>query len=148
MRLSFLFIGLISLSCLAQEKFEINKATSALEKFYTEYSREFANVPSRQNVMDSLVETFCSQRLSNEIKHRKENGMDYDLFLQGQDWDSKWTETILIRQDAHKRNVFVVSFYVWCASMKRCWSNIRVQVIFVKGRYLIDGVIEEPEKEK
>jgi len=144
----FLFIGLISLSCLAQEKFEIKKATSTLERFYTEYSREFTNIPSRQDVRDSLITVFCSSRLVNEIYQRREKGMDYDLFLQGQDWDMKWTETILIKQEQERKDIFVVSFYVWCANLQKCWLHIHLRVILVKGRYLIDDVIEAPPNEK
>ena len=79
------------------------------------------------------------------MKHTQEkldeSFVDWDIFIQAQDWDSECLKTLGVGKDTKLEGVYVVTYIF---SGDHSLVTVKLRVKKEKEKYRIDGVIDKP----
>ena len=143
--LCFLLCTVMHGLCFAQNLPE-EKAISTLKSFYTEYITHVAKPPSRDYVQgkNKIQQKYCTQKLLNHVDSlRVYHDLDFDPFLQAQDYSLNWIETMVIKKEPTGENIYNV--YRW-GSFDEKYEVIKVSVVEEEGEYKIDALLNIYER--
>jgi hypothetical protein len=108
---------------------------STLNEFYLSYIKELSSdFPDMDRLM-VLKKKFCSSRLLNKLENQD---LDYDPFLNSQDADQKWAESIEISR-GYSDYQYNVSYFDSFSSQR---IVIRLEIVLERNQFKIDSIIE------
>lgn len=115
-----------------------------LKNFYTSYINETSKSPSNPEKEDSIRKKFCT---TNMMKVYDLPDLDYDPIVQAQMVLKECAETLTIRKDKDRENIYYVS-YNWPLNDKE-QITIKVKIVKENEDYKIDYVfLDYPSKQK
>jgi len=108
---------------------------SMLKDFYTAYIIENAKMPTDYEKINSMKKNYCTANLLNKIEKEE---FDYDPFLNAQDSNIEWLNTLTVKKDIKNDNLYKVSY-------KDTFSGtqvlIKLIVIKEKESYKINAIL-------
>ncbi|MDR0468098.1 MAG: YbjP/YqhG family protein, partial [Campylobacteraceae bacterium] len=111
-----------------------NSAVKMLREFYTQYITQNAKVDGYDhNVIIAIQNSYLSKDL---LKKLKEAELDYLPFLNAQDCELDWLETLEIVPQNNDGNSYKVCFY-YQDNLRKC---ITLFLVENNGKYLIDDL--------
>jgi Protein of unknown function (DUF3828) len=159
-----LFILIINQSCFQKkdDSIIVTKDLSSIEKiqqndlliintikeFYISYISEKSKNELNQNSINEIKQKYITNKLLLNIDKRMEDGsLDWDPFVNAQDFYDGWIKTLKIKSDESKKNLYVVSYFDGNKDVK-----IYLGIIKEKNQYKIDfiedQIIETTKQEK
>ena len=137
----FFTMGIILLGMLnckntpAQNEYSEEQIVNMLKNFYTGYITENSKIPENKEKLDSIKNEYCTTKLLNYIqKQFLERVIDYDPFLNAQMIDTRMLETLTIKKDSVKNNLYYVSYTYGGL------NTIKLTVVKEKDCYKIDHI--------
>ena len=119
----------------AQSKSEEVKAIKTLNDFYKEYCFTFCGtMPTNPARLKLLRKKYFTKRLFMKFKNNIE--MDSDPLMIVQDCELDWCNSLKIRKDKHKSNLYIVNF-----SDSSVVETIKLIVKKEKGEHKIYSII-------
>lgn len=115
-----------------------NKGVEFLKEFYMKF---YSNYKNEKN-----IENFVSARFLNRMDSlRAEENLilDYDPFIQAQDWDSSVLIKSLMVKPLKNKNEYRASFLLFNGKEQNRTSIDFVLIEDDKGKYLIDGILND-----
>jgi hypothetical protein len=151
-----LVISQISFGCQAaakQPEFSERKIISTLKEFYTEYISELGKRESDYAKVLEISQKHCTKRLCDELgKYSEIMVIDYDPFLNAQDFTDNFLKTLEIKKDSIRNDIYHISYF-W-NGYNEGYRYIELYIVKEGNSYKIDNVgsiiplIENYEKEK
>nr|WP_315174473.1 DUF3828 domain-containing protein [uncultured Flavobacterium sp.] len=120
---------------LAEKNSYDKQIVEMLKKFYNEYLIEVEKMPLNQRKVNLIKQKFCTSKLLSKIDLLE---LDYDPFVNAQDFDSEVLKTIKFTKDSKNLNVYKAC-YVYSFNKKNIC--IKLQIIKVNGNFKIDDII-------
>lgn len=111
-------------------------ARVALQEFYHSYITEGAKSGSNASVLDAIQEKYVTKDLLSELQHAFSEGeLDYDPFINAQDFSLDWLATLKITKDEALPDAYHVSYAN--AYEKDGKTHIKLSVVNEAGQYKI-----------
>lgn len=116
---------------------------SVLRLFYKDYFAALdkngnTNIVLKQYLSASFYKTLLD--LKSVQKKLNEPLVDWDIFIQAQDWDSKCLKTLNIKRDRKAQNVYVVTYLF---PGDNSLVTVKLNVKKERGMNKIDGIIDK-----
>jgi hypothetical protein len=112
------------------------QAIQQLKQFYTAYILCCDSPDGNEEIQTSIRNKY----LTKSLLHKLENSdLDYDPLIQAQDCDRSWIETIEIKPDTERQNVYTVSYTSTFDNEK----TIKLLLANDNGNYLIDDILSD-----
>lgn len=81
-----------------------------LQNFYRDYIAE-NDKRTNEAAINSIKERYITAELLDKIGRMFQDGtLDYDPFVNAQDYDSKWPETLQIEKCSQSENTYIIHF--------------------------------------
>ncbi|MDR1403547.1 MAG: YbjP/YqhG family protein [Tannerellaceae bacterium] len=113
------------------------KAVRLLKEFYTAYISCCDSPDGDWETLRSIRNKYLTKSLQDKLEHPD---LDYDPIIQAQDCDKSWIETLEIKPDAERQNVYDVYYAPALNQKKIC---IRLLLANDNGNYLIADVLND-----
>lgn len=110
------------------------KATDAIKDFYGAYIRENSKEPGDMKAVESIKKKHCTSSLLQKLSGEE---LDADPFLDAQDVDANWVNTMEVLPEGSAENVYGVCFLLTPGESKHC---VRVAMKQEGGEWKIDDV--------
>ena len=108
--------------------------TDFLIEFYKSYLIACDNFKTSHEQLKLLKSKNCTERL---LSYLDNNQLDYDPFLDAQDCDMKWLESLNVKPLNKTDNVFVMSYNTgWQDKVVK----LKLTILKSDGHYKIDGL--------
>lgn len=150
-----LFIVIINISCfqkkddpvLVTKDLSITKKNqqkdslivNTIKEFYISYISEKSKNELNQNSINEIKQKYVTNKLLLNIEKRMEDGsLDWDPFVNAQDFYDGWIKTLKITSDESKKNQYVVSYFDGNKDVK-----IYLGIIKVNNQYKIDFIYDQ-----
>ena len=120
---------------------EEEKIILTLKKFYTEYITSWS-MPSRESIEEGerILQKYVTQNLLDYLDSLTAHGyLSSCPFIQAQDYDLSWIETMIIKKEPSGENIY--SFSRWSGYYKR-YITIKMTVVQENDSYKIDSLID------
>ena len=121
---------------IAEKNSSDKQIVEMLKKFYNEYLIEIERMPLNQRKMNLIKQKFCTSKLLKKIDLLE---LDYDPFVNAQDFDSEVLKTIKFTKDSKNLNIYKAC-YVYSFNKKNIC--IKLRIIKVNGNFKIDDIID------
>ena len=128
---------------------QVSKKTveQTLKEFYTQYITECDKTPTNFDTIEKIKENFLTKALIQKLQMAE---LDYDPFLNAQDCDKSWIETIEIKPVTETENIYKVCYR--SSDFRGEHTNcITLSLVKINGKYLIndiEGLSSENEQKK
>ena len=135
--LAALMFSLISLGCKNNKDsnaFSEDQILTMLNNFYTEYITVNSKFPVDYDKVSTLKNEFCTARLIHDLENQ---GYDYDPFLNAQDSDTSWLNSLEILKDPVSKDLYVVSY---TDSFTKKKVIVKLIVVKIKDEYKIYSI--------
>lgn len=115
-----------------------------LTAFYTQYITETSNPHWNQSKRDSIIRTYCTERITRIVHTGNPDVLDYDLFLNAQDCDINWLNTLAIVPET-AGSAYRISYEYTDYKGDIITNTIRLQVTKENDRYKISKALDFDE---
>jgi hypothetical protein len=116
-----------------------NEETKFIEGFYKSYITELSKEDTKSSREDTVLNKYCTTRLITFLEKQYEEGeLDWNPFLNAQDFDLGTINTIKINKEKSKYNLYSVS-YVWPGTGETV-DKIKLILVSEGNSYKIDYV--------
>ncbi len=135
-----MFVFLFSNITYSQEKQKVNNSSDKeivqmLKNFYKEYVSESDKMPMNEKKINLIKKRYCTSNLLNKIELLE---LDYDPFVDAQDFNSTLLKTIEFTKDKKNNNNYKAC-YVWDFNKKIICVKLSIKK--VNKTYKIDDII-------
>ena len=117
-----------------QNRNDEKEVLKLLNEFYHKYITENSKVPLDEVRINSIKAKYCTSRLINRIKNQR---LDYDPFLNAQDCDITWLETLVVNKGI-TQNQYIVSYK---DNFTKNDVIIKLNVVKQGGSFKIDSIL-------
>lgn len=107
-----------------------------LKKFYNEYLTEIDKMPLNQKKINLVKQKFCTSKLLKKIDLLE---LDYDPFVNAQDFDSEVLKTIKFTKDSKSLNIYKAC-YIYSFNKKNIC--IKLRIIKTNNNFKIDDILD------
>lgn len=111
---------------------DTDKATAAIKEFYAAYIAEMSKMPPNQGQVEALKQKHCTAHFLNVLKDAE---LEEDPFLNAQDVDETWAETLEVTAKAD--DLYSVCYVMGFDNSKHC---VEVAAVDADGQWKIDNV--------
>jgi hypothetical protein len=120
---------------LVASSFKSDTAEQTLKEFYTQYITAFSELSDLANIKEKF--------LTEELRKRLDIAeLDYDPFLNAQDFNKEWLKNLEIKSVAKTKNVYQICYH-YTDFMGEQTTCIKLSLVKIKGKYLINNIINE-----
>lgn len=105
-----------------------------LKQFYTSYISEHLKDDVDDQKVNSLKKKYVTEKFLYTLK---EAGLDYDPFVNAQDYDENWLKSLRVEEDASSANLYRVFLLNGFTGETYC---ITLQIVKEKGEYKISNI--------
>ena len=122
-----------------EDVFDNQKAIQMLKEFYTAYITEGIEGSGRESVQRSqqILKKYVTAGLLDKISN--DTQLDYDPFVNAQDFFDNWLKTLKVTKDESQQYVFNVSFFSW----EKDERPIEIKVLILKAgnEYMVGDIL-------
>jgi len=113
-----------------------SQIVATINSFYIAYITENAKMPVNEAKVDSIKNKYCTAQLVDTLNNKE---LEYDPFLDAQDCEASWLNSLLVEKDPNLNYVFKVSYL---DSYNNTRTVIKLAVVQVGTEYKIDEIKE------
>jgi len=122
--------------------FDNKQAIAMLKEFYTNYLYAIDSRPRHKEKVDSIVNKYCTKQMLKQLEQAVTEEWDYDLFLNGQEYQVEWLKTMSIYADSVNTNNYIVEFkYYDDLFEKEVQHKIKLHLVKTDNDYKIDKAL-------
>ncbi|KAF2328461.1 XAC2610-related protein [Flavobacterium nitrogenifigens] len=115
---------------------------NTIKEFYISYIFENSKNEINPSFINKIKDKYISKKLLQNIRNQMENGsLDWDPFVNAQDFYDGWIKTLKVKKDESVNNQYIVSYYNGKEDEK-----MYLGVIKEKNQYKIDFIIRHDNK--
>jgi len=115
---------------------------NTIKEFYISYILENSKNQFNSNTIYELKHKYVSKDLLQNISKQMKNGnLDWDPFVNAQDFFDGWIKTLQVKKDESVKNKYIVSYYNGKENEK-----IYLRIIKENNQYKIDSIISYENK--
>lgn len=112
-----------------------SKAPETIREFYSSYITEFSKFPPDMDKLQALKQKYCTAELLGRLANAE---LDADPFLNVQDFDAAWAETLTVNSVDSDPNLFNVCVEIAFNNTTHC---VQVKVKEAEGGWKIDELL-------
>ena len=133
-----LFCTVNCISVQSQDKTSDDEILKMLNSFYTSYITERSKMPEDEKKVELIKSKYFTANLLDKLDKLNKQGLNYDPFINAQDWDIDLLKKLMIRKEIKSNNIFEVSYP---DNYRKTLTKIKLIVIKQNDNYKIDDIL-------
>lgn len=104
-----------------------------IRTFYTGYITENVKMPINGSKILALKKQYCTAMLLDSINNQE---IDYDPFLNAQDANLEWLQSLTVQNDTSKNGLYIVSY-----TDNGKWIVVKLKIIKQNDSFKINSIL-------